>query len=317
MNLDGKIIDGHTHLGIFIQSLFDDKYPSSGDPINLLEKMNAHKVDYSIVFPFPDQFTGKDDTLYDKVMMLLGPVPYRLANERLLLEINQLKINRFLPFLMFSINYGISEQIEYLESKANENTIFGLKYYPDSDMVNVKNLLKEGKPFIEFLLRHNMPLVIHCSEAASTNNNGYSNPLDMLCIAEEYPDLRMCIAHMGQFNEKLIDYIIENDMKNVYLDTSPFLHLCYVRSINGIKNCLNFDYTDPITVMKGMYVLLPDNIIWGSDCPFNYTCNLNNDNHNKKFEYFLYSEYYALLDKLPKEMRLKIASENTIRYLFG
>lgn len=317
MNLSGKLIDGHTHIGIFVKSLFDDKYPASGDSINLLEKMDMHSIDYSIVFPFPDHFIGNDDTPYDKVMKLIGKTPYKLANERLLLEINCLDINRFLPFLMFSINYGIDEQITYLKQLAEEKQIYGLKYYPDSDMVNVKNLLVSGKRFIELLLQYNLPLVIHCSEGASVNSNGYSNPLDILQLAKEYPTLRLCIAHMGQFNETLIDSILVNKYKDVYLDTSPFLHLCNVRRINGKKNCLDLDYSEPLLVMKGMYSLLPDNIIWGTDFPFNYTCNLNNEMHNKDFSGFVYREYIELLNKLPDEIMFKIASQNTIKFLFG
>ena len=92
MDLHGKIIDCHNHVGIFIKSLFDDKYPASGDVINLIERMDLHGIDYSVVFPFPDYFSQNDNSLYEKVMSLIGEIPYKFANERMINEIVQLKL---------------------------------------------------------------------------------------------------------------------------------------------------------------------------------------------------------------------------------
>ena len=317
MDLYGKTIDCHTHVGLFIKSLFDDKYPASGDVINLIERMDLYEVNYSVVFPFPDHYTKSDNSLYEKVMLLIGDIPYKLTNERMINEIEQLKITRLLPFFMFSINYAIEEQIEYMSKYAKSKKIFGLKYYPDSDMRRVDTLLTDGNKYIEFLLKYNLPLVIHCSEGASTNNNGYSNPLDMIQIAENNPELRMCIAHMGQFNKQLIDTIRIKKLNNVYIDTSPILHLCNVRQINGLKNCLNLDYNNPLEVIKSVYELLPNNIIWGTDYPFTYTCNLNNTKHNKDYLRFSYDEYYKFFYSIPNDIREMISSKNAIKFLFG
>lgn len=317
MDLHGKTIDCHTHVGLFLKSLFDDKYPASGDVINLIERMDLHHVDYSIVFPFPDYYTQGDKTLYEKMMLIIGDTPYKYTNERMITEIEQLNISRLLPFFMFSINYAIDAQIEYMSKYAETKKIFGLKYYPDSDMRKVDDLLKDGSEFIDFLIKYNLPLVIHCSEGASTNSNGFSNPLDMICIAENNPKLRLCIAHMGQFNKELIDIIRTKKLNNVYLDTSPILHLCNVRIINGLKNCLDLDYSDPLEVIKKMHELLPNNIIWGTDYPYTYTCNLNNEIHNKDFSRFSYNEYYNLFNKIPVEIKERISNKNTIKFLFG
>ena len=114
----------------------------------------------------------------------------------------------------------------------------------------VNDLLIDGSKFIDFLLRYNLPLVIHCIEGVSTNTNGYSNLLDMIQLAENNPKLRLCIVHMGQFNKELIDIIRTKELKNVYLDTSPILNLCNVRTMNGLKNCLDLDYSNTLEVVK-------------------------------------------------------------------
>lgn len=128
--------------------LFDDKYPASGDIINLTYRMKQAGGDCSIVFPFPDAYITEDDSTYGRAMSLLGTIPYKLQKERLINEITNLGLSQLLPFLMFSINYAIQEQIDFIENYARTRKIYGLKYYPDADQQTIQELLVKGRAFL-------------------------------------------------------------------------------------------------------------------------------------------------------------------------
>lgn len=49
MTFNNKILDCNTHRFVFLKSLFEDKYPTCVDVINLVERIKFQNFDYSVV----------------------------------------------------------------------------------------------------------------------------------------------------------------------------------------------------------------------------------------------------------------------------
>lgn len=309
---DCKRIDCHTHSGICTSWMENDKYPHSFLTSELILKMYEHNFDCAIVFPFPSANYAADRTI-DPLT-----VPYQAENKQLINEVEQFKNDRvkLLPFPMFSVAHAIDEQIRLLEAFAQKGMIFGLKYYPDMDKLPVSTLFTQGKPFIDFLLKYNLPLTIHTSENA-TLSAGYSSPTVIVQEAKKFPKLRVAIAHMGHFNAEAINTVIREHITNVFFDVSPLLHICHIRTINSNAKMLDLPYSQPVLVLEELCRMLPDQLLWGSDAPFNFTCNLNNPNHNKDVFRFSVRENVRVLESISESNMRLLCTSNPKRFLIG
>lgn len=317
-SLRGKLIDLHTHAGVSLNAFFDDKYPYCYSAIEISRNIRCIGFDAACVFPFPAFLCGDNLPIGDKekavLRELMEEVPYKKATEKILLEKERFELDNIMPFAMFSINYAIKEQIEFLEEVSSK--IYGLKYYPDADTKKISDLMNEGRPFIDYLLKHNMPLVIHASENACLFESGYSNVMDAIELAKAIPGLRVAVAHMGHFSKKAMESVLSNRPDNFYYDVSPLLHICHIRTVNA-GDVYDIDYSDPEVVMKELLNLFPDKILWGSDMPFNFTCNLRNSEHNFEYEQFSIENNFNILKKMGAENMTRMCSENTLDFLFG
>lgn len=298
-------IDVHTHIGYASNGFASDKYPYCQDAYDLYDKLSENTFDYSVIFPFPN---------YSYTKAKPNIIPYYAENKRLIEE-SGLFGNKFLPFAGFSINYAIDLQIEKLSQMVNCGQLFGLKYYADSDQRTIAEVIDRGKEFITFAQSNDLPITFHCSESAAYGKSNYSNPFEMLELAQQYPQLRIAIAHMAHFNEKVYNRIIDENIQNVYFDTSPFLHLCHIRLVNNVADSMSFDYSQPQAVLRKMLLLFPDRIMWGSDAPFNFTCNINNPAHNKDYKQFSLSKNVAVLNSLSIEEQEQLTENNILSFL--
>lgn len=317
-DLENKLIDSHTHAGMSLSNFFDDKYPYCYSLIEIDKCIGENNFDLACVFPFPAYVCGTNIKISEEQRQILYPifesVPYKQTIAKMLVEIERFKLKSILPFGMFSINYAVEEQLEYLEEVADR--IYGLKYYPDADARKISELKEYGRPFLEYLIRHNLPLVFHVSENACLRDQGFSNVMDAIQLAEEFPKLRIAVAHMGHFSKVAMEKALELKLSNLYFDVSPLLHICHIRTING-GNVLDLNYASPKDVLNGLMQLFPNNLLWGSDMPFNFTCNLNNPNHNFDYKSFTVEENTAVLNEISGEYKMKMCSENVIDFLFG
>lgn len=320
-NFSSCLFDCHMHFGIMLSSFFNDKLPSCQNIQGIIEKLMIPPINTGIVFPFPNDFIGNevlDDVENNRIVRhIFENVPYMISNERLIREIEQTEQFNLLPFLMFSLKYGIEEQIDFLEECVENHYIYGLKYYADSDNLNLKDFSINAKPFIKFMLKHDLPITFHVSGGTVTNNQGVSSPIDLIKLAVEYPELRICIAHCAHFSKKVFSQLEAMKLKNVFIDTSPFLHLCNVRKVFYSNNCLDFKYDKPIDVLNEIINMLPENIIWGSDYPFNFTCNLDSNNQDKSYLPYSYEANISLLTSLSQDNQNLITHCNPLKYLFG
>lgn len=316
-----KVIDVHTHYGMMLSSFFDDKIPASQNLLGLMEMLENDISNCAVVFPFPNKFIGYDvlpDTNINKLIRdAFDKIPYKLQNEKLLLDTKETGNNLFMPFLMFSLAYSVDEQIKFIKEKLKSDYVYGLKYYADTDNISLSNFLARGKNFIEFILKEDLPITFHVSADTVMKDGGLSYPNDILKISKQYPELRICIAHMAHFSKYIFNELSSGNYPNVYIDTSPFLHLCNIRNVMKSENSMSFNYDNPVEVLYDCVNIIPENIIWGSDYPFNFTCNLTNEFHNKNFKKFSIKKNNEILLQLPKETQRLITNTNTLNFIFG
>ena len=57
--------------------------------------------------------------------------------------------------------------------------------------------------------------------------------------------------------------------------------------------------------------------MWGTDMPYNYTCNLNNERHDFNWKNYCLEAHTQILDTLPKDMREAAETQNVERFLYG
>jgi len=317
-SLTGCLIDCHSHLGFSAAGLYSDKYPNCYDAVSLLSNLENNGFDYAIVHPFPSYYCGDGIVGQEKnnalLKMAYEQIPYALQNRRIILENHEIAKGRLLFFPMFSLNYAIDEQIDILKKAYKEGDVYGLKYYSDADANEINQMLTKGKRFVDFAIEYNIPITFHTSEMAMMSGGGLSNAMDVLNLAKEVPTLRVGAAHMAHFSKRVLSLSKELRLTNLFFDISPFLHLCYIRNLNRSNQVVELDYSNPKSVIEYVIDEFPTNVLWGSDMPFNFTCNLENRWHNKDYELFSYKNNVAILSEAE---RRRLCSENAIEYLFG
>ncbi len=312
-------IDCHTHFGYSLSMFFGDKVPFCQNMVGLLEKIENGVINGCITFPFPDDFIGnevlEDADSNHAIRQAFEQIPYKMQNDRLLLEASTFGKNRVFPFLLFSNRYAIDEQIEYLNNVIKSHYVYGLKYYPEADNLSFSDFEKRGAQFISFMEENNLPLIVHSSAGTVVSDDGLSHPRYMLQLASNHPQLRVCIAHMAHFSVEVFEQILH--LPNLYVDTSPLLHLCHIRRLVKSNKCLDLDYCNPSSVLNYLVCNYSSHILWASDFPVTYTCNLLNEDHDKDYSSYSYEKNIKVLSSLDEDSLNKITRTNVINYLYG
>ena len=132
-----------------------------------------------------------------------------------------------------------------LERAFDELKLQGLKLnlsrlhiYPDDPML---------KPLYDVCAARKKPIMFHAGYSWEPNTPAkFSEPINFECVAEEYPEMNICLAHMGWpwWNETIMMLM---KYPNVYADTSMvymdsprnyYSHLFSVNmNLNWLQNC--------------------------------------------------------------------------------
>ena len=76
------------------------------------------------------------------------------------------------------------------------------------------------KPLMELCVKYSKPVTFHCGYSWEPDSPAkYSRPIDFEDIAVEYPELRMCLAHLG-FPWIFETLLMVNKYPNIYTDTA-------------------------------------------------------------------------------------------------
>lgn len=300
-DLKTKIIDVHTHsVGVALGQLLIGNYPYAQDICDLSEKLTDNNVDFAITFPmtYPIYFNIRE-MKYNKRYVASGndEFPYCSENRALFKMIEDMRLTNLIPFPAVSTNSEIEKQIELLFELDKKYGVQGLKYHPKIERKSV--LSEEFEPFVNFAIEKNIPIMVH------TDMSDEANPINIIKLSNDYAELRVCAAHCAHFDLKFWENL--KYCPNVFVDTSPFLRVCYdTGKMDDKKEKIDTDYNHPVEVVKRLYSLAPKQIMWGTDIPYNRFVDED--------IVIQYHDDKKLLDESGLALEM---SENTIRFLLG
>lgn len=199
------IIDAHTHFGETAGKILAAE--------DLLSGMDEAGINYSMVIA--DSTSPKTSSI-EKIVEAARKNP-------------RLKPVGDVDFADFSY-----KQIQKLFSYLDRGDLYGIKFYLGYEEYYANSRLLY--PLYEYLQDHNKPAIFHTG-ALETEALGllkYSHPLTIDEVANQFPKLKIVMAHMG--NPWLIDcaaVLAKN--KNVYADMSGFFAENYPIETEDIK----------------------------------------------------------------------------------
>ncbi len=127
---------------------------------------------------------------------------------------------------------------------------------------------------------------------------------------------RFCLAHSCRFDLPSLQRL--GTLPNTWFDCSAHCIHCdaavdNLKVVAPVENRLPADFTRPDKVMKALYDLLPDRMMWGSDAPFySYAAT-----HDGKTIALLssYEREVAALGLLTAEEKKAVMHDNILRFL--
>ncbi|MFH1642142.1 MAG: amidohydrolase family protein [Nanoarchaeota archaeon] len=328
--------DAHAHAGSDILLMTERVSPGSFKDIGgLLDDMNAHGIEKSVVLPpvgtmYFNYFDRTDGALQPLIYLRSDgktgqpmTCPYELENQNLFAAVYRHfegADKRLLPFAAIHPTEKVDDQIRILEEIAdNYGVIYGLKLHPTAIATPTIELLNKGKGFIEYAKSMNIPITVH---SAVIERDKWSQPADILKVAEQNPDVRFAIAHMARFDGKSLERA--NDLPNCYVDTAALvLHVALAKEghpvVKSGQDLFDSDYSDPYKVLADLVNKYPDTIIFGTDNPAHYWVEPSNDVGGEGIFRRIHTltEEISPLRQLRENLKNKISQENTERFLFG
>ena len=207
-NLQNKIIDSHSHIGVEIKMYCREEYPYSQSAESLYYRQLAGGVDVNVIFPFSvDLFCDMDRLKDGKRVPSLTPaseVPYQVENSLLMREIFDYcpeLSEHFIPFISVDPAREVQGQVEKLEQLEKKYPIYGIKINPVGCQSKALELLNKGEAFMDFAEERDIPFIFH---STSIPGDEYSQAADIFKIVEMRHDLRFCFAHALHFNREFL-----------------------------------------------------------------------------------------------------------------
>jgi predicted TIM-barrel fold metal-dependent hydrolase len=305
------LIDVHTHYGFNLINFYKTKYPIVQDTIALSQLITENNISFAVTFPMPNSIYYDVPMLVEKGIFQatkFSDFPFEKENLYLLTQVKVFHLKNILPFCSFSLNDKVEEQVKNLEELAAKYDIYGLKFHTQGDHNSILEISKHPL-LLDFIEKYNLPLMVH------TGNDEFSNPLNVLKIAQRYSHIRFCAAHLGRFNLNFFDAIDKNECSNLFIDTAPFTYLCEQDSVKSkISNSvLDLDYSKIEDVFDFFTNKYPDKILWGTDTPWTNISKMKSYTENNFVNY--QDEVKILLRN--RTVAQKIANNNPINFLFG
>lgn len=271
--MDRPLIDCHTHVGVDPAFYLRGEFPYAYDYRTLFEQASRNGVNRLVVFPFVIYLGWEGLDFPTPAPMEEGDfsVPYAFENRRMLKEIYELGsdiAHSALPFMIVDPARKQREQVAVLKKLKAQFPIFGIKIQATMIKSPIRELLGEGSCLVDLAAEWNVPMLIHSSYLPE---DSWSQSSDILDVAEARPDVRFCLAHSCRFDLANLKRL--GTLPNTWFDCSAHCIHCDA-VVDGLKlvapadNRPEADYARPETVMKALYDLLPDRMMWGSDAPF-------------------------------------------------
>jgi len=137
-DLAGKVIDGHSHVGLSFKSYASLEYPYGQTLEGLYYRQLACDVDVNVIFPYAAELYWDFDSLLDNRLEPAAnrptvTAPYVVENRMLLTEVFLYCPEiaaRFLPFVSVHPTVNVAAQISALDELAAEFPVYGIKISP-------------------------------------------------------------------------------------------------------------------------------------------------------------------------------------------
>jgi len=307
-----KLIDSHTHCcGFDYHNFTNYRYPSVQDPDTLVHLLSCNNIDHALVFPIPYTlyYDAKQFLNHSKyVESGLCFYPFEVENNTLLKNIKRFSYESLLPFLCFSLNSKVDEQIDGMTKMIEENYVYGLKYHTWTDSNSAMELTKFPH-LINFIKENDLPIIFH----SGSDENAYG--VHVLDFAEVHPDIRVCVAHIARFDKTFFERFTKRCYDNVYFDVAPFLNLFnrYIKTEDK-SNLISIPENDSFEALMRLFDIAPSKILWGSDLPWIHTDDLKLPGATEKITY---SDEVKMLKKMSSERVNAIANKNILDFMFG
>jgi hypothetical protein len=306
------IYDVHTHVGLDAGFYLRGWWPYAATAQNLLEQMDACRIDRAVCFPFtlPSAFDPYAFAATGEIKLLPNRVPFDRENALLRQEIDRLdKDKRLLQFAMFDPARCVSEQVRLIEPLIGR--IAGLKAQTTVLESNIRALLDSGRLLMDLAVRHNLPVLLHTSIAPADK---WAQVADCLDVARAFPGVRFNLAHSLRFHAQHLRTAAK--MPNVWVDCSALLVHCQLARDNSpavaIKSDrLDADYTQPARVLSTLHDVLAGRCLWGSDNPYMSWCS------DAMRVIYSYKEEAAVLHAQLADVRRSVATDASEAWLFG
>lgn len=198
-NLDYKVIDMHTHMGLEYCLYYPDH-----DADGMVKAMDEAGIEFIVSAPCEDLFDGSSRRI--QITEAMKKYPKRIRG-------------------YYSVNPLLGIDVEEIERAFRENPGYaGLKLLPDYHRTNLNSEVYE--PVLAFANKKKM-LVLSHTWGISMNGESCNSADKIVDILEKYPDITFLMGHsiQGQTDEAIE---IANTFPNAYLD------LCDTSRLNGM-----------------------------------------------------------------------------------
>jgi uncharacterized protein len=245
------IIDAHVHLfptkevgkevveTIKQQSGCD--YYSCGTPEEYLEDMKKAGIDKGVVLSFSPDHQLKNMNFWTVAITRPG-------------KSKPAKYPMLIPFVSVSPTMKGKKPLEELEHKLTWG-MRGVKIHPIAQKFAPDDV--RMKPVYRWLVEHDLPITAHSGKNIIEDEYaGFGEPNRWLSVLEEFPRLKLILAHLGNgFWEQAID--IAQKYKQVLFDTAV--------AISQIDSDTTLDDNEAVEMIR---TIGADRILFGSDYPW-------------------------------------------------
>lgn len=322
--LAGKVIDGHTHIGINVAGYFAGNSPYSQSVEDLLYRLNANGVDCAVAFPLgPCSFFDTHRFLRDQRRVPASPrvsvAPYVVENRALCSEVYE-KVpaapGRILPFACIDPGRFVAAQVRALEELMAEFPVYGFKAVGVSIQSSHRHLKGKGEAFMRLAEARGLPVLLH---STAYEGDRYSHTRINLEVARAFPNVRFCLAHCLGFDKVHLD---EADaMPNVWVDSAAMKIQVEPEEILAPPGRrFPSNYADYRRVFADLVQAYPETLIWGSDSPAYTYIEKRRYPDGSTVDFALrgtYEQEKAALAALTPDQACRAANLNPRAFLFG
>jgi len=188
---DLKIVDSHFHLG---ECRVFDLNVSEKEVINVL---NTYRFSATILQPFPGAFPQPPVHVLNRIYELSRKYEGRI-------------------FGIVNINPHVIEQSEWknqVKKWIKEKGFVGIKVHTIGHAINL--LTKDADIIFETANELEVPVMVHTGLGQP-----FASPTHLCRYAENYPDLKIILAHAGFIFSAADALLVAKNYKNIYLETS-------------------------------------------------------------------------------------------------